>query len=115
MRISAATAFIAWILVVLNIDPEKSGIAGQALFYVSSFLFFAGAAILLLTWIRKIIEGNDEVALSYLGVGFRQGVLVSLLIMVLLFLQQYKILTWWDGMLVTAGILLIELYFLTKK
>ncbi|HPN55001.1 MAG TPA: hypothetical protein PLB52_03680 [Candidatus Moranbacteria bacterium] len=115
MRIGALIALAAWILVVLNIDPDKSGIVGQILFYVSTFLFFAGIAILFFTRIRRLATGNDECALSHLGVCFRQGVLAALLIIGFLFLQQFRILTWWDGALVAAGILLVELYFLTRR
>jgi hypothetical protein len=115
MRISAATAFTAWVLVIWYIDPEKSGLAGQALFYASSLLFFAVIFILFFTWLRKIIGGNDEIAFVYLGVSFRQGMLMALLAVGLLLLQQFRMLTWWDGALVVAGIFLVELYFLTRK
>jgi len=33
----------------------------------------------------------------------------------LLFLQQNRLLTWWDGALAVAGIFLVELYFLTRR
>jgi hypothetical protein len=115
MRISAVTAFAAWFLVALYIDPEKSGIAGQTLFYASAFLFLAGLAILFFTWLRRKTGGKDEVALVYVGVSFRQGILTALLIIGLLIFQQYRILTWWDGALLVAGIFLVELYFLTRK
>jgi len=45
----------------------------------------------------------------------RQGMLLSLLACGLLFLQSFRILVWWDGLLLLAGIFLIELYFLNKN
>jgi len=115
MRISAAVAFAAWALVAWYIDPEKSGVAGLALFYASAFLFLAGLAILFFTWLRrKLVEKNEDV-LIYVGMSFRQGILTALLIIGLLIFQQYRMLTWWDGALTVAGVFLIELYFLTRR
>lgn len=115
IRFGTALSFIAWIMVILYIDPDKSGIAGQALFYASTFLFFAGVLILFFTWMRRKIGGDDETAFAYLGTSFRQGILMAILLIGLLFLQQYRLLVWWDGALMVAGIFLAELYFLTRK
>lgn len=114
IKISTAVSFAAWILVVKQIDPEKSGAIGQLLFFVSSFFFLSGLFILFFTWLKKRAMDEDG-EFSHLGVSFRQGILMSLLVCLLLFFQQYRILTWWDGALTVAGILLIELYFLTRK
>jgi len=115
MRIGVAAAFAAWILVLRQIDPDKAGFLGQALFYASTFLFFAGLLILFFTWMRRKIGGSDESALVCIGISFRQGILMSLLLVGLLILQQYRILVWWDGALLVAGIFLVELYFLTRR
>ncbi len=115
IKISALMALATWIIVIFNIDPEKSGLVGQVLFFISAFLFFAGIAILFFTSIRRMATESDECALSFLGVSFRQGILTALLIIGFLFLQQLRILTWWDGALLVVGILLVELYFLTRK
>lgn len=115
IRISALASFGAWVLVVKQVDPEKSGITGILLFYASTFLFLAGLLILFFTWIRRKTGRDDKIAFAYLGVSFRQGILLSLLSIALLVLQQYKMLTWWDGALVIAGVFLVELYFLTRK
>jgi heme/copper-type cytochrome/quinol oxidase subunit 4 len=115
IRLSVFITLAALILVLRQIDPEKSGIIGQLFFYVSTFLFFAALLILFFTWLRRKIGGDDEDAFAYLGMSFRQGVLMSLLIVGLLILQQYRVLVWWDGLLSAVGIFLIELYFLTRK
>jgi heme/copper-type cytochrome/quinol oxidase subunit 4 len=115
IRLSVIVTLAALVLVLRQIDPEKSGIIGQLFFYVSAFLFFAALLILFFTWLRRKIGGDDESASAYLGMSFRQGILMSLLIVGLLILQQYRVLVWWDGLLSAAGIFLIELYFLTRK
>ena len=115
IRLSVIITLAALILVLRQIDPEKSGIVGQLFFYASAFLFFAALLILFFTWLRRKVSGDDENAFAYLGMSFRQGVLMSILIVGLLILQQYRVLVWWDGLLSAAGIFLIELYFLTRK
>jgi hypothetical protein len=45
----------------------------------------------------------------------RQGILLALLATSLLVLQGLRMLLWWDGLLIVAGIFLIELYFLSDR
>ena len=113
MRISTVLSIAAWLTVVYNINPEKAGIVGQILFYLSLFLALAGVFILLITWLRRKILGSDW-AFAHLGMSFRQGILLSALANALLIFQSLGILTWWDGLLLAAGIFIIELYFLSR-
>lgn len=115
IRVSATAALAAWILVILQVDPEKTGIVGQGLFYATTMLLLAGIFVLFFTWLRKNLGGNDHEAFVHIGISFRQGILMAMLTCLLLVLQQFRVLTWWDGALVIAGVFLIELYFLTRK
>lgn len=114
MRIAAVLTFAVWVLILQQIDPDSSGIVGKIFFFASTFLFLASWFILFFTWLRKKIFGEENV-LSHLGISFRQGALISLLAVTLLFLQSTRVLTWWDSMLTVAGVMLAELYFLTRK
>jgi len=113
MRFSTFLAFLAWGLVVFNADPEKGGATVKFVFYFTLFLFLSGIFILVLSLLRRKL-GKDGMALSDLGMSFRQGALLSVLTIILLILQSFRYLTWWDGLLAVAGIFLVELYFLTK-
>ena len=113
MRFSTFLAFLAWSLVVFNADPEKGGATVKFVFYFTLFLFLSGIFILVLSLLRRKL-GKDGMALSDLGMSFRQGALLSVLTIILLILQSFRYLTWWDGLLAVAGIFLVELYFLTK-
>lgn len=115
MKISWAISLMAWVLVLTHVDPENSGVVGRLLFYVSLLLLLTSTFVLLLTWIWRKSQKNEDETTAYVGVSFRQGLLLALLFELLLFFQQYRMLTWWDGALSVAGILLTELYFLTKK
>lgn len=111
MRISTVIALGLWLFVALTVNPDDPSILTKLFFYVSLFLFLSGFFILSLTGIRRKISGDGFV---YLGMSFRQGILLSLLVIVLLVLQSFRVLLWWDGLLVVAGVFLIELYFLSR-
>jgi hypothetical protein len=115
MRISWLVSLTAWILVFLRIDPERAGTSGLVLFYFSALLFLTSTFALMLTWIWGKLQKDEDLALAYVGLSFRQGALLAILTTLLLIFQQYRMLTWWDSALSVAGIFLIELYFLTKK
>lgn len=115
MRMGTALSLAAWVMVLFYVDPGKSGAIGQAFFYLTALLFLSGLFILLFTWSRRKFAGGDAAALACLGVSFRQGILLAVLAALLLALQSFRVLTWWDGLLVVAGICLVELYFLTRE
>lgn len=104
----------AFYLVAENVDPAKSGIAGKALFYLILFFFLSAFFNLLLLGARRSFIGS-EMALSGLGLSLRQGILLAVLAVALLILQSYRALFWWDGLIVLAGVFLMELYFLSRK
>ena len=105
---------IVFYLVAKNIDPDKSGVAGKALFYLVAFFFLSAFFNLLLLGARRSFIGS-EMAAHGLGLSLRQGILLAVLAVGLLILQSYRALFWWDGLLVLAGVFLIELYFLSRK
>lgn len=113
MRFSAFVALVALGLVVCYVNPFRDGILGQALFYVSLFFSITGAATLFLFWLRRRFANNETVYLN-VGVSFRQGILVALAVSLMFFLQSFRLLVWWDAGLIIVGVLLVELWFLSK-
>jgi hypothetical protein len=109
----ALLALVAFIFVVRLVDYDSSGLAGKLLFFGSLFFALSGFFNLLLLWLRKKQVDADN-AFSNVGLSFRQGMLLALFAVGLLILQSLRILIWWDGLLLLAGIFLIELYFVSK-
>jgi NADH:ubiquinone oxidoreductase subunit 2 (subunit N) len=105
-------ALVGWGLVIIYIDPQKTGILGQFLFYLSAFFAASGIFMILLGWLRG--KPNEENISQYRGLTLREGVLLSMLAISLLALQGFHALTWWDSLLAVAVVFLIELYFLSK-
>ncbi len=113
IRLAAFFALVVFSLVVFNIDPRSSVLFGPVLFYATLFLALSGIFILFLTWIRRKISRQE--VFSYLGMSFRQGVLLSFLAIALLALQSFGFLIWWSGLLALSAVLLAELYFLSRN
>ena len=113
MRISALLSLAALTLVIWYIDPTKAGLAGLILFYGSVFLFLSSIFVLFFTWLRK--SDPLEKTQANLSLSFRQGILMSLMTIGLLLFAQFRILRWWDGLLLVVATLLVELHFLTRR
>lgn len=111
--ISTLLALSAWIFVVFYIDPEESGIIGQVFFYASLFLFLSGLMVTFFVWLRKKFIGED-VAIETIGLSFRQGVILATFPILIIILFSLGYLIWWSALLVLSGVLLLELFFLSR-
>lgn len=111
--ISMLLALAIWLFVIFNIDPYEAGLAGQIFFFASFFLFLLGIFVNILIWLRTKFLGSG-VAVETIGLSFRQGTLLAILAITLISLNMGGYLIWWTGLLITAGIFLIELFFLNR-
>ena len=114
MRIVTLFSIIGLSMIVYYVDPDSSGLIGKVLFYLVLFFVFSGIFNLLLLWLRRKMTTN-ETAPANVGLSLRQGILLAILAVGLLVLQSFRILVWWDGLLLLAGVFLIELYFLSRN
>lgn len=113
MRFVVFFSLLALAGVIAYVDPENSRFFGKLIFFGVLFFVLAGSFNLFLLFVRRKTLG-EETAFSSLGLSFRQSVLLSLMASILLVLQGFRMLVWWDGLLVVAGVFLIELYFLSR-
>lgn len=114
LMLSTLLAMGAWVFVLLKIDPYESGIVGQGLFYLIFWLMLLGVFVNVLVWLRVRFLGAEQ-GLKTMKLSFRQGFLMALLLVILLILRANGYLVWWLGLLVVAGIFLVELIFLSKE
>lgn len=113
MRLCTLAALAALVLVLFHVNPVKDGVPGQTFFFISLFFLTTGLATLFLFWLRRNFSGGGDFE-TFVGVSFRQGVLIAVAVCLLLLLQSLRLLVWWDGGIVVAGILLTELWFLSR-
>ncbi|MDO8240706.1 MAG: hypothetical protein Q7T51_01870 [Candidatus Moranbacteria bacterium] len=114
IRLVTLLSVVAFVFVVKFVDPDATGVAGKLLFYCSLFFALSGLFNLLLLWLRRK-NVDMENAFSNVGLSFRQGMLLALFAIGLLILQSLRLLVWWDGLLLLAGIFLIEFYFVSRE
>ncbi len=100
--------------VLYYVDPDKSGWPGKAIFYLVFIFVLSSFLNLLLLLLRKKMLGSEAV-LENIGLSLRQGFLLAVLSAGILILQSQRMLVWWDGLLLVAGVFLVELYFLSRE
>ncbi len=104
----------SWILVIRDVDPTKTDIIGYSLFYLSLFFCLTGIFSLLGFFIRNKVSSH-KAEFSQVGIAFRQGMFLSLVIVGMLFLQSNQMLSAINAFLFVIGISLLEYYFMNKK
>ena len=114
IRIITLISLVALGVVIYYVDPENSGLIGILLFYLVAFFVLSGIFNLILIFLRRKLLGS-EMAVKNIDLSFRQGILLAVMIIAIMILQSYRMLIWWDALLVIAGVFLIELYFLSRE
>lgn len=107
IRLFTLLSFLAFLGVVIALDPEVAGGLGKGLFFISLFAFLTGILTLLVTWIYR--KGLGDVGAAHnLGGAFRQAFLLALFALGIIFFRYAGILVWWDALLLLAAVLLAE-------
>lgn len=105
----------AWILTIFYFDPDNSGIVAFLFFYVSLFLAILGTFSVIGFLIKMRLIKNDEVVFRHIKKTFKQGLILSLFILVTLILLQKNLLTWWNFILLAMLYLFIEGIIFTNR
>lgn len=103
-----------FLAIFLNSDPNVADIFTKTAFFVSIFLF-TGGFLTFLGFYLRIYFSNREVIYNNLPIAFRQAVLISFLLTGLLALQSLRVLSIWDAIIFVVVVILIELYFRSRK
>jgi len=123
MRILAVVSFVLMLITLMFLSPysdpysfRESVSLNIVIFEISLFFALLAGFSLLLFWIRTIRcpDLKNRELNAIVGVSFRQGFLLSLAVIVLLVMQSFDVLVWWDGLLAIGAIIMAELYFLAR-
>lgn len=101
MGISNAGLWLAWVLVVVNLDPTDAGAIGLVLFYASLFLAAAGTLALAGFGLRRLAFRSTP-PFRHLDVAHRQAFLFAALGVISLILQAQGWFAWWNALLLFA-------------
>lgn len=99
----------AFALVVFRLDPHSGPVAPIAFFF-TLFLMLASILTLLIFGLRIWLQ-RSELINRALGLSFREGLLLSGVVVTFFVLQAYRRLNWWSTLIVVIVALLIELTF----
>jgi len=108
IRLFTFSALLAWLGVIILLNPEQTGTVGIIIFFVSLLALLTGSFTLLVTWVYRKGLGDKEVG-HHLGGAFRQASLLALYVLLIVFFQYAQILIWWDALLLFGAVLLVEL------
>lgn len=100
----------SWLVVIYKLSPFSQPVLSLSLFYSSLFIALVGTFTLILYFLR-VWANKKEVFNVHLNTSLRQGMLLGAMIVIGLGFQRLRVLTWWDGILLLAIVLLIEFYF----
>lgn len=103
-----------WLLIFFNVDRDVADFITISAFFGSLFLWLAGFLTLIIFYLR-VWFSNKEVVFSNLPISIRHAILIALIIVGLLALNALQVLTWWDAGMYLVVVVLLELFFRSKK
>ncbi len=110
--------FFSWMalaLVLALIDPQQASWVGMSYFYLALFLALAGTLFLFGYFLQATAAGRGAARQRAIGVATRQGVLFSLLLVCVLWLQANRLLSWLNVGLLVGLLTLIEFACISRK
>jgi|APSaa5957512622_1039677.scaffolds.fasta_scaffold80286_2 hypothetical protein len=114
LSICTLVAWLAWFLVLLLMNPFSGTILTLILFYITLALALIGTFSVVGYIFRAFIK-HDELAYKHVNVASRQSVLLTLLVIITLVLQSFRVLMWWNLLLLIIATAFMELFFISYK
>lgn len=114
MMLSTFFCWFSFGLILFYVDPTKAGFWGLAAFYASMFFATCGTFTLMGFYLRVWFSKN-EVLFSHVLPSFRQAILLSIVLCVSLILQSFRLLSWWNGVILVAACALLEFYLRNER
>jgi len=108
MSLGTLMCWIVLFVVLGNVDPTESGSLGFVFFYLSLFLSLTGTFAVIGFFIKEKFSKSEVVIFKHVRRSFQQGVLISGLLVISLFMLQFKFLNWLTGVLLIIIFLIIE-------
>ncbi|MBU1131954.1 hypothetical protein KKC32_01720 [Patescibacteria group bacterium] len=106
--------WLAWLAVLIMINPAQAGILAFLFFYLSLGFALVGTFSvfgLLMRWRFS----KEEMAHKHMKIASRQSILFAVLILVAFFLQSQRLLTWWNLVILIVIAAFVELFFISYR
>jgi len=114
MVLATLACFLAFLAVLFFFDPTVGGPLALFLFYASLFLTLVGS-FALVGLIARLALTRDNLVFKKVTISFRQGIWLSLLFCVSLYLNKINLLKWQYLLPLILALALLELFFISYK
>ncbi|MBI2415342.1 MAG: hypothetical protein HYV33_01630 [Candidatus Kerfeldbacteria bacterium] len=118
LGIVSTMSWLAWLTVVLYINPQTSGAIGLAVFYLALMIALVSSFTLLGLGVRLVLarlRQHSSMAFQYITPAIRQAVWFTVSVVVSLALLANQLFTWWSAMVLVLGLVAVEALYLTKQ
>lgn len=115
MFTATVLCFGALYFVMMSVDPYTATTAGLALFYGALFLSLFGLFSLIVFGIESFFSRRETVAFRMVRKSFRQAVLFSLLVTIVLLMARMHYLYWWTLILLAVIVSCVEFLWSTRS
>lgn len=112
--IVAILSSVGFYLILTRLSPLEGGYLAISLCY-ASFFFMISSYLTLLGYFLRVFFYKKEVYFVHLNITLRQGIFLGLLATILLSFQSFRVLTWWDSVLLAIIFVLLEFYFISRS
>ena len=102
------------LVAIANNDPNNSSVSVFTMFYVSFFFTCWPVIALVIFFLKSRFSSNPAQISTYLPV-IRQSLFLAIGLTILLMLKGLKIFDWWVGSSIIISLILLELFFETKR
>lgn len=114
MFLATLICWLSFGVVVYFVDPTLTNWFGFLIFYLSLFLSLVGS-LSLLGFIVRFIVNKNEFAFKQVITAFRQSILFAFLVSAALFLQSYRLVSWWNFLILIILLTVIEFLFIARE
>lgn len=108
-------SWFAWALVLMNTNPFEATFLIYLIFYASLFVSLVGTVSTVGLAIQIWFFKQDSPQFRQVKKTFRQGIFLAMLLVVALFLESQRLLTWWNIALLILAFTFFELFFVSGR
>jgi len=111
---STAVSWLSLFMVINRLDPFVNPLTALVSISITLMLALTGTFTIIGFYIRLFWMKNSLYFYN-INVSFRQGLLLAFGVCIMLGFQAFRILNWWDGIIIILFITIIEFSFLSKR
>jgi len=114
LSVGTLLSWLAWVMVLTNMNPAANGVAAVALFYLSLILALTGTVTMIGFFLRYWLE-KEKLPFRQITISFRQATFLSVGVGLALLLQSGRLLHWWSIMMLVLVVCILEIFFLLNQ